>query len=891
MPRKAKASMPGLDPHAAPQEVAPVSTVVTETPRRSTRVPGGSKKALPAAVPSIPTKRGQPSTRGTFPARARGTPRGARVGGTSRKQKWVAVPSPPSSISAPSDVDSNYAPQVDDAGEDEEETAEEVSDDHAPADTEDDEGNHHEENEPMEDRKLSQISDVVTAANRRNAQILLWLNVSVQIDPFASTVVSQVSQQSSCPSNGTKQPLRPNSVQPRLLAHSNTLQLASRSASVQPPSRADSAQPPSHLDNVPPSSRMDNVPPSRVDGVQPPSRADSVRPPSRADGVRPLSRADGVQPLSRAHSVRPPSRVDGTWPPSRLDGVRPPSRAGSVRPPSHTGSTHLPSRAGSMQPSSHPSNSQHRGTTRGQPTCIVNLAPPSGHSRSFQPQSTSHASALRPTSPAPEFSSYEELEVEEAGDEGSSVTIGPELLNGQPDHLLGSYIGSTKSALAMATRVFNARILAINAFPGPLATTWASEIWEAQMEYASPRIKLTTGMTTYITGQQSSFRTRDKISIEKDVKAAYNLSGGDLLDKVAMILDGNVFIYSSWCPREAPNRLLKYTQQRGVGRSYKHPAIMVVIKQLAFARSGNPEHPHPFVCDLVPDAFLAEDSETKVVPLALYAFAVTQIHFALDNIKAAAEDAAAAAASNLTVKRPRADFGTYRATYQRWLAHAKKHFEPTDNPQKLAKMYELRREHWDELSREYGLGVTACGFDRDEEALSTDDEASYLLLRELPEALESPEILESPVLHALPEARVILRDDENGGSLPLSSISYSADAITCVCGKPDLVQAVSTCIQSTCPDEAAGLATMCSTGSVSTSGSVTATGTTATGSGASSATVSGSTISTGAAATATSSAGEAVTSSASTTPTGAAVSVRAGGAVAGAAVMVAALVF
>ncbi|KAH7066008.1 hypothetical protein BKA62DRAFT_679479, partial [Auriculariales sp. MPI-PUGE-AT-0066] len=114
-PRKPKASAPG--PDTAPQPV-------TDTHRRSTRAIGGSRNAVQATVPSLPTAKGQPSTRGILPARARGTSRSsgrghARGGGGGSSRQRQA--SPPSSITSRSDVDSNFQPELGDLEAQEEE--------------------------------------------------------------------------------------------------------------------------------------------------------------------------------------------------------------------------------------------------------------------------------------------------------------------------------------------------------------------------------------------------------------------------------------------------------------------------------------------------------------------------------------------------------------------------------------------------------------------------------------------------------------------------------------------------------------------------------------------------------------------------------------------------
>ncbi|KAH7097032.1 hypothetical protein BKA62DRAFT_774671 [Auriculariales sp. MPI-PUGE-AT-0066] len=592
----------------------------------------------------------------------------------------VVDASPPSSITSRSDVDSNFQPELGDLEAQEEEFN--AADDNTPDEKEDQDGGIATEDEEdandeglMEGveeayaawsvqpvvagrkRKLSKILDGVPAVNPRNAQILARLN---QQRRAIAEAQAEIASRASSVSKGASS------------RHSRLLTLA-----------------PAMLVLC---IRMDPSP---------------RRVPVAASGRLRVLTATKCPLVWEAHNHHLARAAYSHYLIQAVSNHRLVQESGSVN---------LPSRPASLQ---------HCGVPHGQHAHTSTLAAPSGHLRPPRLQATSHASSLHLASPVPSASPSLEVgaangEVPQDNDDDIQHIITPQLLDGKPDNLLGSYFGSTYTAITMATLAFNTRILVVNAFPGPLAATWIDELWQAQMEFATPRIELTTGIRAYITTQQSSFRTRDKVSIEKDVRAAYNLGGSGLINRVSMILDGNIFIYSSWTSRAAPQVTVPFTQQRGIGRPYKHPALMVVIKQIAFSRSVSQEH--PWICDLMPDAFLADDGQAKRLPLPLYAFAATLINFALDNIKAEAEYAAAAAAANTRPNKTRGDFGSYRGMYQTWLAHARKHFEPTDNPEKREKMDQLRREHWCELDRLYHLESAADGPDRDEEALSTGDE-------------------------------------------------------------------------------------------------------------------------------------------------------------------------
>lgn len=183
-----------------------------------------------------------------------------------------------------------------------------------------------------------------------------------------------------------------------------------------------------------------------------------------------------------------------------------------------------------------------------------------------------------------------------------------------------------------------------------------------------------------MTAQASSFRTRHKARILAQVKMLYNLlplPSDQLAARAAQLLDGDVFIYPGWVNRNPPpvapdaaaaaadngalarnkvcrpraqpyvltvdlqrtrldakkvrmasrgachdiltaSAVRQYDELKGKGRAFSHPAILAVIKIIAFESSSKSKAPS--IVSLMPDHF-----QHGTLPLPLYAFASTLV--------------------------------------------------------------------------------------------------------------------------------------------------------------------------------------------------------------------------------------------------------------------------
>jgi hypothetical protein len=218
---------------------------------------------------------------------------------------------------------------------------------------------------------------------------------------------------------------------------------------------------PFHPSNGPPSYSSSSAPASSNPSNSA-SCHSSVAPPSRH-----LSNS-----VSRHTSVAPPSR-NSSNPASRHVSVAPNSRNAS-NPSYHNASIAPPSRNLSNPSSRHAS-----------------IAPPS-REPSIAPSSRnllttdSQLDICRSPSAALTHSELADAEIE------------PEIIEGKNPTQLGSYVGASRAVIEKAALAFACRLHAVNAWPGELAPGWVEEDWSERMQYASPRIRLTSGIKTYV---------------------------------------------------------------------------------------------------------------------------------------------------------------------------------------------------------------------------------------------------------------------------------------------------------------------------------------------------------------------------------------------------------
>ncbi|KZV89153.1 hypothetical protein EXIGLDRAFT_796577 [Exidia glandulosa HHB12029] len=283
------------------------------------------------------------------------------------------------------------------------------------------------------------------------------------------------------------------------------------------------------------------------------------------------------------------------------------------------------------------------------------------------------------------------------------------------------YDHNTQTYIDAALSYVQARILVVYGFPQALKLRQFNEAaWFDARALTQTWYSLIDPIRVYLTHSVASFRSRFKNAILAHVKTAYGLHALNTVEQAArasQLLSGDVFVYRDWITRPTSSvsststaiqeqsavpsdptlraKLKNFTEKlTGKGRAFAHPAILGVIKIVAFEK-GTRSKGRSLVA-LMPTAF------ENGIPAPFYAFAATAIHHALDTVVAYG-------------KAPEFSESNYYGKYKMWHETAESKFLSED-----PRMAELRADDWADVRATFGNHIVHES--RHDDAVGTDDE-------------------------------------------------------------------------------------------------------------------------------------------------------------------------